>query len=110
MSAMCFLGVPGSYRRGIWGPLFIVEETEAPEGKGRESGHMVASGEAVVRCVLENVREPDLNRGRQFGPVAVWRGDILNLLRPTTRVPSQNAAGMGHSPSLPSAVARLQEG
>lgn len=35
------------------------------------------------RVLWRMKRVPDLNRGRQFGPTAVQRGDIYDLLRPT---------------------------
>lgn len=109
MSAVRFSGVPESYSHGIWGPLFIVKERKAPEGKGRESGHMVASGEAMSGVSWRMLGSPISTEEGSLDPLPSGE-DILNLFRPTTCVPSQNATGTGHYPSPPSAVAWLQEG
>lgn len=96
MSATRFSITPESQSLSICGPLFIAEETEAPEGKGLEDGHMAGQGcsEECRRC-LTSMGE---GGGAVFGPVTVWRGALPKLLRPTMCAPPQKAMGENSIP------------
>ena len=103
MSATRFSITPESQSLSICGPLFIAEETEAPEGKGLEDGHMAGQGcsEKCRRCLTS------MGEG---GGGSFWTCDSLE------RGPSQAAqahhvcssseghGGELHPPSLPSAT------
>lgn len=86
MDAACCVSAvlrpPESWSLGICCPSFIVEETEAPEGKGPE-----VEARPVVRpwsgTLWRVSGVPDLNRGGHCGPWPSGEGIFHNLLRPT---------------------------